>query len=145
MIYLDTSVLVKRYVEEEGSSRVDALFESAYEGGAVLATSLFNIGEAAVVFDKKARRGELVGSAEGAFAAMLREVRALSRLGALVLVHLSTRVLVGAVDVVLRRHVYIADALQVASCRYVRCAKLYTADKRLASLAEEEGLPAVFL
>ncbi len=32
MIYLDTSALVKRYVEEEGTQGVDKLFDSAYRG-----------------------------------------------------------------------------------------------------------------
>jgi len=39
----------------------DKLFDSAYRGSAVLAASVLNIGEAASVLDKKARRGELAG------------------------------------------------------------------------------------
>ena len=61
MIYLDTSALVKRYVEEEGTQEVDRLFDSAYRGSAVLATSALNLGEASSVLDRKARRGELSG------------------------------------------------------------------------------------
>jgi len=52
MIYLDTSALVKRYVEEGGPG-VDKLFGSAYRGSAVLATSVLNIGEAVSVLDKR--------------------------------------------------------------------------------------------
>jgi len=48
MIYLDTSALVKRYVEEE-TQEVDRLFNSAYRGSAVLATSALNLGEASSV------------------------------------------------------------------------------------------------
>ena len=82
MIYLDTSALVKRYVEEEGTQGVDKLFDSAYRGSAVLATSVFNIGEAVSVLDKKARRGELAGDVKTAVSLMLREVKTLTRLGA---------------------------------------------------------------
>ncbi|MGK0548032.1 type II toxin-antitoxin system VapC family toxin [Pyrobaculum arsenaticum] len=57
MIYLDTSALVKRYVEEAGSGMVDDLFDAAYRGEEVLSASVFNIGEAASALDKKARWG----------------------------------------------------------------------------------------
>lgn len=119
---------------------MDELFSRAYEGAVVLSTSLFNIGEAAVVLDKKAHRGELSGDVYAAFANMLKEVKLLNRLGSLVLVPVSTKILVNAIGAVLKRHLYIADALQLASCRYVKCAELYTADRKLARLAEEEGL-----
>ena len=88
MIYLDTSALVKRYVEEEGTQEVDKLFDSAYRGSAVLATSVLNIGEAASVLDKKARRGELAGDVKTAVSLMLREVKTLTRLGSFVVVPL---------------------------------------------------------
>ncbi|MDT7869600.1 MAG: hypothetical protein RQ839_05450 [Thermoproteus sp.] len=48
MIYLDTSALVKRYVQEE-TQVVDRLFDSAYRGSAVLVTSALNLGEASSV------------------------------------------------------------------------------------------------
>jgi predicted nucleic acid-binding protein len=86
MIYLDTSALVKRYVEEEGTQEVDELFDSAYRGSAVLATSVLNIGEAASVLDEKARRGELAGDVKTAVSLMLREVKTLTRLGSFVVV-----------------------------------------------------------
>ncbi|MCC6020300.1 MAG: hypothetical protein LM577_02890 [Thermoproteaceae archaeon] len=49
--HLDTSALVKRYVEERGSEGVDRLFDSAYRGRAILALSIFNV-EAACALDK---------------------------------------------------------------------------------------------
>ncbi|ABP50853.1 MAG: type II toxin-antitoxin system VapC family toxin [Pyrobaculum arsenaticum] len=84
MIYLDTSVLVKRYVEGADSGKVDELFEAAYRGAEVLSFSVYNIGEAASAIDKKARRGELKGDVKTAVSPMLKETAALSRLGALV-------------------------------------------------------------
>jgi predicted nucleic acid-binding protein len=111
MIYLDTSALVKRYVEEEGTQEVDKLFDSAYRGSAVLATSVLNIGEAASVLDKKARRGELAGDVKTAVSLMLREVKTLARLGSFVVVPLVGKILRESIAVVLRHHVYVVDAL----------------------------------
>jgi len=71
MIYLDTSALVKRYVQEE-TQEVDRLFDSAYRGSAVLATSALNLGEASSVLDRKARRGELSSDVKAAVSLMLR-------------------------------------------------------------------------
>ncbi len=123
---------------------VDKLFDSAYRGSAVLATSVLNIGEAASVLDKKARRGELAGDVKTAVSLMLREVKTLTRLGSLVVVPLGAKILRGSVAVVLRHHMYVVDALQIATCKYVRCDTLYTADKKLAA-AEAENVASVLL
>jgi predicted nucleic acid-binding protein len=145
MIYLDTSALVKRYVEEEGTQEVDRLFDSAYRGSAVLATSALNLGETSSVLDRKARRGELSGDVKAAVSLMLREVRTLARLGSFVVVPLVGKVMRESIAVVLRHHVYVVDALQVASCKYVNCEAFYTADKELAEIAEAEDVASVLL
>jgi len=51
----------------------------------------------------------------------------------------------GSIAVVLRRHMYVVDALRIATCRYVRCETLYTADKKLAEAAEAENVASVLL
>jgi len=53
--YLDTSALVKRYVSERGSESIDQIFTNAHSGEATIASSYWNVGEAAVVFDKYGR------------------------------------------------------------------------------------------
>jgi predicted nucleic acid-binding protein len=121
------------------------LLDSAYRGRAILALSIFNVGEAACAPDKKARGGELAGSAQSAIPLMLREVRTLARLGSLRLVPPTGRVLKDSIGVALRHHVYIADALHVASCTHARCGALYTADRELARAAGSEGLEVVLI
>jgi len=76
---------------------------------------------------------------------MLREVRTLARLGSFVVVPLVGRVMRESIAVVLRHHVYVVDALQVASCKYVNCEAFYTADKELAEIAEAEDVASVLL
>lgn len=136
--------MVKRYVQEE-TQEVDRLFDSAYRGSAVLATSALNLGEASSVLDRKARRGELSSDVKAAVSLMLREVRTLARLGSFVVVPLVGKVMRESIAVVLRHHVYVVDALQVASCKYVNCEAFYTADKELAEIAEAEDVASVLL
>lgn len=87
------SVLVNRCVEETGNGEVDELFEAAYRGAEVLSFSVYNIGEAASAIDKKVRRGELKGDVKTAVSQMLKEVAALCRLGAPVLIPLGLRIM----------------------------------------------------
>lgn len=136
--YLDTSALVKRYLEEKGSSRVDELFSKAYAGSALLATSYWNIGEAVVVFNKYERR--LGISARTLLALMAREARTLVRMQGLRLVPVSTSIIRDSINIILNYHIYLADAIQLVSARRAGCNVLVTADRELARVAEGEGV-----
>ncbi|MFG1461141.1 MAG: hypothetical protein AAE987_07175 [Thermoplasmataceae archaeon] len=50
-VYLDTSMLVKRYVKEVKSDIADTFFHLAQRSEAVFCISEINLGETAVVFD----------------------------------------------------------------------------------------------
>ena len=141
--YLDTSALVKRYVKEPGSEVVDGIYTKAYRGLAVIAASYWNITEAAVVFDKYGRRLGL--SARHLMEALLRESRTLARLLRLKLVPVSSTLIHETIDLVLKHHIYSADALQIASARHANCKYLVTADKRLAEAAAAENLEAIIV
>jgi uncharacterized protein len=53
---MDTSALVKRYIDEHGSEIVDNIYKDAYQGIKRLSFSYWNIAEAVIVFDKYAKR-----------------------------------------------------------------------------------------
>uniref|UniRef100_A0A7J3X843 PIN domain-containing protein n=1 Tax=Thermofilum pendens TaxID=2269 RepID=A0A7J3X843_THEPE len=142
MYYLDTSALVKRYVEEPGSRVVDEIYRSAYKGVAVLAFSYWNIAEAAAVFDKYERKLGL--EARELLRNLLRESATLSRLRRLVLVSVSPSLLQASVKLVLKHHIYVADALQVASAKSLNSYRFVTGDRDLARVAENEGLKALY-
>jgi len=78
--YLDTSALVKRYLKEEGSEKVDSIFERAYEEKAIIVTSQWNLGEAAVVFDKYRHRG-IINDVRSVFSLLYNEARTMAKLG----------------------------------------------------------------
>jgi predicted nucleic acid-binding protein len=54
--YRDSSALVKRYVQEPGTTAVDIIFDRAPVGAITIATSVWNLGEAVGVFDYRRRR-----------------------------------------------------------------------------------------
>jgi len=61
------------------------------------------------------------------------------------MVPLGGKILRKSIALVLRHHIYVVDALQIATCKYVRCETLYTADKELAEAAEAENVALVLL
>jgi len=143
LCYLDTSAIVKRYVEEEGSDAVDEVYRDAYRGVKVIAFSNWNLAEAAVVFDKYSKRMGL--NTREVMRRMLRETATLSRLHRLFIIGVSPSLLSASIGLVLRYHIYVADALQIVSAKKFNSSLMVTADKRLVSVAESEGLECLYV
>lgn len=143
MCYLDTSALVKRYVEEPGSEIIDTIYKDAYRGIKRLSLSYWNIAEAVVVFDKYERKLGL--DTKKLVKDMLKEHITLSRLGRLVVVNVSPQVLRASMKLVLKHHIYVADALQIASAKKANSRIMVTGDKELADIADAEGLKALYV
>jgi len=51
IVYLDTSAIVKRYIQEAGSDVVASLYSSAWQGSVKISFSPWNIGEVLGVLD----------------------------------------------------------------------------------------------
>lgn len=136
-IYLDTSVIVKRYVIEEESDQVDKIYEEAHAGKLKIGFSIWNVGEVAVVLDKYHRRG-IIEDTKEAFSRFIGETRFLAKLDQLKLVPLDLRMLIKATGYVFKHGVYVADAIQLASAKGFN--SFLTYDRRLAQIAELEGL-----
>ena len=144
--YLDSSALIKRYVDENGSEVVKELYKKAYSGEVKLVTSLWNVGEALGVFDRKKRRGELDEKTHDFVRrALLADIKRLSTLGVLELVPVHSMLLADAWELIEGYHIYQADALQIVSAKYVKADAFYTADKRLHDVALKEGLNSILL
>lgn len=142
--YLDTSSLVKRYVEEKGTEVIDKLYEETESGRATTSFSIWNIGEALGVIDRYRQRGVLT---EGEFKITLRnfasETTKMIRLGTLQVLPITSRSLVESWTIVLRCHIYEADALQISAAKEAGCDLLLGADRRLIQAAREEGIQAL--
>ena len=141
--YLDTSALVKRYVVEPGSEVVDTVFRDAYRGLAVVSCSSWNIAEAAVVFDKY---GRILGlNVRELMRSMMRELRILSRLHMLRVIGITPTLIRNSIQLVFKHHIYVADALQITSAKTLNSSKFLTGDKKLAKIAEQEGLQVIYI
>ncbi|MEM2849382.1 MAG: type II toxin-antitoxin system VapC family toxin [Candidatus Bathyarchaeia archaeon] len=144
--YLDSSTIVKRYIEEAGTDKVRDLYVKAYAGDVKLAFSAWNIGEVLGVLDR-ARYLNRISEEDYSRARrfFLSETRRLSRLGLAILVPVKSVILTHSWRILEKHHIYQADALQIASAKYVHAARFLAADKRLHEAASNEGLNSVFV
>jgi predicted nucleic acid-binding protein len=142
-VYLDSSALVKRYVLEPGTSAVDLIFDRASVGALVIATSVWNVGEAFGIFDYRRRR-RLMTEHEFhvAIQSLTSELLGLMRRGMLQVYPVRTSLLIEAWSLILAQHVYEADALQIATCNQSKTRMLITSDEALRRASKEVGLQA---
>jgi len=138
--------MIKRYVEEAGTEKVRELYVKAYAGDVRLAFSLWNIGEVLGALDK-ARHLNRISEEDYARArrAFLSETRRLARLGLAMIVPMRSAILVDSWRLLEKHHIYQADALQIASAKYVRATQFLVADERLHEVARSEGLSSLCL
>jgi predicted nucleic acid-binding protein len=50
-----------------------------------------------------------------------------------------------SIQLVFKHHIYVADALQITSAKTINSSKFLTGDKKLAKIAEQEGLQATYI
>ncbi|MDI9644609.1 MAG: type II toxin-antitoxin system VapC family toxin [Candidatus Verstraetearchaeota archaeon] len=141
MAYMDSSAIVKRYIEETGSQAVEEAYSKTLSGELKLSFSAWNIGEVLGVFDKYSRRGWLnVQEREMARRQFMGETVRLLRLDVLKVVPVKTRLLAQAWPILERYQIYQADALQLVSACQIKAEEFYTADERLHEIATKVGL-----
>jgi len=144
IVYIDSSTIVKRYVEEAGSEVARDVYNSALAGNPTLSFSAWNIGEVLVVLDRYRRRAWLDDESYIAARMMfIGETIRLLKLGALFLVPIRVRLLAEAWRLLEKHHIYQADALQVVSAKYIRAIKIYAGDRSLHNVELAEGLQSV--
>jgi len=140
---LDTSSIVKRYVEESGSRLVDRIYARAEAGENRVATSLWNVGEVLGVLDTYRSRRLIDSRAfHESLSSFLAESLKMIRLENLEIIPVTAHLLMETYDLILEHHIYQADALQVAACQTADCKIFLSADSRLLKVAREENLNA---
>ena len=137
-VYLDTSILIKRYVKEENSSLADTYFHRAQRGEAVVCMSEINLGEAAVVFDRYSRKTGI--DAKSRLQTILSELGLLERSSSVEIYPVSSQIFRRAVKTVLEQHIYIVDAIQLETCIEVGEAVFCSADRELNATARKLGI-----
>ena len=141
-IYLDTSAIVKRYLEEIGSDIVDKVYELAERGKAILISSIWNIGEVLGVFTKRSRDELTKKEFETYVVDFLLETLKLIKMNSFFFIPVLSHVLFDAFKLVLKYHIYEADALQIATSRLVNSDVFLSADQSLVNIAKNENIKA---
>jgi len=140
-LYLDSSIMLKRYVIEAGTEATDLIFDKAETGELAITVSLWNIGEALGVLDEKRRRGWLT---EKEFRVALNnfadEFVKLLRLRTLDVIPLLAPILTDTWELLLSHHIYEADALQITTCIHNKNDALISGDKKLVETSRKMGL-----
>ena len=138
-VYLDTSALLKLYIEEEGADRVTHIVEDA-EVGQVVILDLAKV-EARSAIRRREREGDIASADADR---VLQQIE--NDASALFLVQPSTSAVMEEAARLIDRHQLRAyDALQLAGCLVVRAGMpepvtLVCADARLCEVATGEGL-----
>ncbi|MDE1860526.1 MAG: type II toxin-antitoxin system VapC family toxin [Candidatus Micrarchaeota archaeon] len=135
--YLDSSAIIKRYLKEDGTEIVDDLFKQAEAKGAKLCFSIWNIGEVVGVLDRNNRRRRKVSESMSDF---VNELGRLNKNGSIETIGITLPLIFSASYILVKHKLYIADALQIASCSEAKCDKFFTADRRVHEAAVKEGL-----
>jgi len=142
LVYLDSSAIVKRYVEERGSGSIDVLYETLEKVENVRAAfSVWNVGEVIGAIDSRHQRGDIDGTSTAeAIKLLVGETRKFAAMRKLMVLPISNRMLEESRDLVVKHHIYQADALQLAAARQCDSALFVTADKRLLECGKLEKL-----
>jgi len=144
LAYLDSSSIVKRYIEEKGSQVVDVVYEKAEAAKLRFAFSIWNAGEVLGVLDRYLSRRLLSeDDFKTALSDFLSESIKMARLGSLQILPITTKSLTESWLLILKHHLYVADALQVSTSKEAGCNLILSADEELIQIAKKEGIDAM--
>jgi predicted nucleic acid-binding protein len=139
LVYLDSSAILKRYLTEEGSELVDLLYRQAERGDITLGFSVWNIGEVIGVLDRYITRDLLEKDEyQKTLGLFYRESEKHVKLGSLIIEPVDHGVLVNAWVLLVKYHIYVADALQLSTARRLEAEVFVSADTLLAGKAGQE-------
>ena len=145
-LYLDTSAMLKRYINEPGTESIDLIYDKADSGELIITISLWNIGEALGVLDEKRRKGWLT---EKEFKQSVKifadETLKLIRLKSIEIIPVKSQILTDAWNSLMTYHVYEADALQIATCKQNKNDALISSDEKLVDISKKTGLEAFYI
>jgi predicted nucleic acid-binding protein len=142
-VYLDTSTIVKRYIEEKGSEVVDHVYRQAETGAVKLSFSMWSVGELIGALDQYSSRKVI---SEKQFRASTRdfvaETMKLFKLGRLNVRSPSAEIFADTWRLIFSSHIHEADAIQIATAKSLDCDLFLSADAELIKVAKQTNLEA---
>ena len=144
IVYLDSSAILKRYLREEGTELIDHLYREAERGNLTLCFSVWNIGEVIGVLDRYRTRNLLDDNQfEEALKLFYGETEKQVKLGSLIIEPVDHEVLSDSWSLLVKHHIYAADALQLSTAKKLEANYFISADKQLVTKAEEEAIKTI--
>jgi predicted nucleic acid-binding protein len=142
IVYLDSSAIVKRYVKEMGSDSVDLIYHAVERDPInTLIFSSWNLGEVFGAIDARFQRGDLRQEAKTeALSLLSQETKKFAAMRKISIIPVGSRILTKARGLILKYHIYQADALQIESAKQAEVDFFASADKRLLDCAKSEQL-----
>ncbi len=127
---------------EPGTPSVDHVFSVAREKGQVgIVFSAWNIGELLGTLDRRQAQNRL--SDKDYFSAVQNfseETLEMARHGSIQIMPITGKLLTASWKIIVREHIYQADALQIASCKEEACDILLSADRQLLAAAKKQRI-----
>lgn len=141
---MDSSATLKRYIKEGGTDVVDSLYRQAEKGEVTLCFSVWNIGEVIGVLDRYLSRGLISDEQfQETLGLFYGETEKHVRLGSLIIEPLGHEVLTDSWSLLLKHHIYVADAVQLSTALKLNSNIFISADKQLVQKAADEGLEVI--
>ncbi len=142
LVYLDSSAIMKRYVEEKGSESVDMVYETLEKrSDSRVAFSSWNVGEVIGAIDTRRHRGDIdEKSMLEAIRLFIGETKKFVAMRRLIVLPIGGKTLEESRDLIIKHHIYQADALQLVSARQSHSSFILTSDRKLAECAESESI-----
>jgi predicted nucleic acid-binding protein len=142
-VYLDTSTIVKRYIEQKGSKLVDNIYDRAEVGALKLSFSMWNVGELIGALDQHLSR-KIISEMQLRTSTrdFVAETIKLSRLGHLNIRSPTAKIFADAWYLVFLSHICEADAIQIATAKSLECDLFLSADAELIEVAKQTNLQA---
>jgi predicted nucleic acid-binding protein len=134
-------MIVKRYIQEEGTFFADFLFDRASQGYFTIAFNLLNVGEVLGVFDQYLKRNWVdQESFNKMMAKFIDETLRLLRINQLVILPSLSSLQMDAWTFVLKNRLYIVDAIQISSSKRLEAKYFCSGDKYVTDIASGLGI-----
>ncbi|WP_337861084.1 type II toxin-antitoxin system VapC family toxin [Ferroplasma sp.] len=140
--YLDTSAIVKRYLNEDSSDKVDEIFKKVYAGENKIIISVIVFGEISTVFDKYEQRG-VINNAQFYYSEFLNEMLKLTKVNSIQVINITAENIIKSGKMCIKKHIPLMDTIHIVSA--FNSDIFITADKAQYSTAKELNFNALLI